>query len=150
MDVDHTIYAPYSRGLGAFGWALVALLTIIVLARLWVLLRRGKCAGELRKFGYWRRCAILAIFALAPVYYVWGSYPDPQFKLSKLKGLTPSQVIARFGLPRDKMHAAPPDDVTNESLLMFEYKDKYRWPSFSYGIMFGKNNQVKYVFVGSH
>ena len=147
---ERTSYAPYCCGMTGYGWAIVAILAVAALGWLWFLIARGRNSRAPRELGYWLHWGALVFLAFFIAYIVWGVYPDPRFRLSKLRGLTPEQVIARLGPPTDKRHAAPPDDTTNESLVVFDYEGRYRWGGFSYGVMFGKNNRVKYVFVGSH
>jgi len=142
-------YYMFNYTMTAFGWSILAIIAILLIAWLWHLIRVGR-RGKLRRSDYWRRWAGTAIAVLAIAYFYWGAFPNPQFTLANLKGLSPAQVIARLGPPTDKRHAAPPDDTTNESLVVFDYEGRYRWGGFSYGVMFGKNNRVKYVFVGSH
>ena len=152
----------YIVGLIADGMAHVAshtpgvpVLTVVIASAVllapWVALWiwRGARPGELRKFAYWARWAAVPVVVLAVWYFFWGAVPNPQFTLSNLKGLTPSQVIARLGSPTDRRYSAPPNTV-DQSALTFDYEDPYRWSGFSYSVIFGKNNRVKWVLVGSH
>jgi hypothetical protein len=86
---------------------------------------------------------------LAVWYFFWGAIPNPQFTLSNLKGLTPAQVIGLLGPPTDKRYSAPPN-TSDQSALTYDYEDPYRWSGFSYSVIFGKNNRVRWVLVGSH
>ena len=149
MHAERTSYAPYCCGLTGYGWAIVTILTAAALVWLWFLVARGRNSGVLRELGYWLHWGALVFLASFIAYIVWGAYPDPQFRLSKLKGLTPEQVIARLGPPTVKSHTAPPD-TANESRLMFDYTDKYRLRGFEYSVIFGRNNRVEWVLVGSH
>ncbi|HTV49298.1 MAG TPA: hypothetical protein VMG59_12740, partial [Phycisphaerae bacterium] len=49
-----------------------------------------------------RRLMFLAAFVFLAVYIVAGIFPDRSFELSKLRGLTPAQIVAKFGKPEFK------------------------------------------------
>ncbi len=90
----------------------------------------------------------LSLLVVASIYVVWGAFPNPAFRISKLKGMTVPQVIARLGTPSGKAYAAPPG-TSGGNLLTYYYEDMYRWPGFEYGVVFGNDVRVKYVVVGS-
>ncbi len=133
----------------------VPVLTIVIVSAVvlapWITLWiwRGTRPGELRGFAYWVRWPAVPVVVLAVWYFFWGAIPNPQFTLSNLKGLTPAQVIARLGSPTDKRYSAPPS-TADQSALTYDYEDPYRWSGFSYSVIFGKNNRVQWVLIGSH
>ncbi len=86
----------------------------------------------------WRTVARVAIASVV-VYLLWGAFPDRSFEISKLRGLTPRQVITQFGKPRMKWWGA--------GNLFFLYDDSWRWRAFRYSIIFKGGHVVK-VSVG--
>ncbi len=130
------------------GWTISIVIAILLMTWICYLIRRGRRRGELRRLGYWRRWAATLIVILSLVYFYWGAFPNPQFTLSNLGGLTPHQVISRVGTPDMRFETTPPDK--NYSALTFDYDDPYRWCGFSYGVIFGRDNRVQWVLVGSH
>jgi hypothetical protein len=150
VSIEHTIYAPYSQGgIGIWGWTTVGVFATIAAIMVCVLLSQGSRPGALRKYTYWRQWAVPIAIILLIAYGIWGAFPDPRFRLSKLRGLTPAQVVARLGPPTDERHVPPPGSSENESLLIYDYASGYRLGGFSYGVIFGKDGRVRYVLVGS-
>lgn len=146
VGADGTYYM-FSYTMTAFGWSILAVIAILLIAWCWHLVRVGR-RGKLRRGDYRRRWAGTFTVVLAIAYFYWGLFPSPQFTLANLKGLTPQQVISRVGTPAMKFQTTPPD--TDCSAMAFDYHDPWRWCGFSYGVIFGRNNRVQWVLVGSH
>ncbi len=85
-----------------------------------------------------RRLILLAVFLLLTGYIVAGIFPDQSLRLSKLRGLTPKQIITKFGRPALKW--------TGAGKLYFGYQDSWRWRAFRYAVIF-KHNRVVAVTV---
>ena len=73
---------------------------------------------------------------LAATYLWYGSRPDPAFRLSRLRGLTVRQVVARLGEPELKWR--------EEGKLVFGYANDWpwRWRLFRYAVIFKKHHVV--------
>ena len=82
-----------------------------------------------------RRLMCLAAFVVLVGYIVAGIVPDRSFEISKLRGLTPQQVITKFGKPRMKWWGA--------GNLFFLYDDSWRWAAFRYSVIFKDGHVVK-------
>lgn len=146
MDEFHTIYVSGCFHFTIVCWTVVVAFAIVLIVRAVCLVVRGRRLGMMQKFGYWRRWGSLLLLVLAGIYIVWGGIPSPAFRLSKLKGMTELQVVARFGKPSDTGYAVPPGTSGG---MTYIYEDQLRWPGFEYGVVFGKNGRVKYVTIGS-
>ncbi len=150
VNIQRFIYDPRSHGgIEAWGWAVAAVFAGIAILMICVLLAQSMRPGAMRKYTYWCQWVWPMVIIALIIYGIWGAYPNPEFKLSELRGLTPSQVIARLGQPMDKRQSPPPGSSSGRSLLTFDYASKYRWGGFDYSVMFGRNGRVKYVLVGS-
>jgi hypothetical protein len=91
------------------------------------------------------RLIILAVFILLAwfaVYIVAGAFPDRSFELSKLRGLTPTQIVAKFGEPTVKW-------TNGNGELNYVYLHSGGWMGYGYEIIFN-NNQVINVAIGTH
>ena len=93
---------------------------------------------ELRALKWW----VSGIFILASaMFFIWGVLPEPAFDLTRLKGLTPAQVVARFG---------PPDmKYTQLGQPVYIYYKPLSWCALSYAVLF-KRGRVYDVASGSH
>jgi hypothetical protein len=95
--------------------------------------------------------AITVIVALI-IYFWCGNYPDPRFQLSRLKGVTPEEVISLCGKPdsddrSERAGSWTPEKESALGRLTFAYEDRWRWRGFEYGIIF-HNNKVDEVRIG--
>lgn len=88
----------------------------------------------------WRTVARVAIASVV-VYLLWGAFPDRSFEISKLRGLTPDQVIARLGEPTSRSRGE------GDGKLFFGYQD-WRWREFRYGVVFRHGHVVKVTVNG--
>jgi len=82
-----------------------------------------------------RRLMFLAAFVFLAVYIVAGIFPDRSFELSKLRGLTPAQIVAKFGKPEFKT-------TDGEGRLWLSYRDSWRWMGFRYSVIFSNNHVI--------
>ncbi len=94
--------------------------------------------GELRRLKWW----VSGIFILTlAAYFIWGLLPEPAFDLARLKGLTPAQIVSRFG---------PPDyKYKRLGRPVYVYHKAFSWCDLSYAVMF-RRGRVYEVAHGSH
>ena len=131
------------------GWYIaIGIFEILAIARIISLILNFRSPAKTKGFGYWRRWVAAFVWISLGTYFFWGMFPNSSFQISKLKGMTKAQVIARFGPPRLQQRAGSPGP-TGEELLTFYYSGRFRWGGFDYSVMFGRNGRVKYVLVGS-
>jgi hypothetical protein len=99
-----------------------------------------------------RRLLIGSLAATVPatLYFWLGNYPDPRFQLSRLKGLTPAEVVSLCGDPDVDLRSArfgswTPEQEATAGPLTFEYEDRWRWRGFGYLVVFhnGKVDQIR-------
>jgi hypothetical protein len=89
---------------------------------------------KIRKY-CWAFALVLLVLLAAFLFY--GAYPDPQFTLANLRGLTPAQITARFGAPYDTV-------AQSGQTFDLVYVSKYKWVRWAYAIEF-TNGQVSDV-----
>ncbi len=82
-----------------------------------------------------RDLLIAGMAVVLVIAYLWfGSYPDPAYRLSRLRGLTEGQVIARLGRPELK--------ATYRGGPVLIYANAWwRWEEYRYSVIF-KNGHV--------
>jgi hypothetical protein len=89
----------------------------------------------------------IVLAALLIWYLVRGAYPDLRFNLNDLRGLTPEQVISRFGPPEIDDRKGPnpwtPAREHEWGPLVFIYEGRHTWLDWGYGIVFEDNHVVK-------
>lgn len=111
-----------------------------------------KTATKARSFRFYRRDPnreyrlvkwwVSGIFILTlAMFFIWGILPEPAFNLAKLKGMTPKQIVSRFG---------PPDvKYTQRRQPVYVYYKALSWCDLSYAVLF-KHGRVCNVAEGSH
>jgi hypothetical protein len=97
-------------------------------------------------------CAVLLAPTLWGIARFWsGARPDPRFNIENVRGLTPDQVIARFGPPRvdprrPEEGGWTPTSEPTSGPLVFNYVDHGSWMGWEHSIFFedGKVSRVQH------
>jgi hypothetical protein len=109
-----------------------------------------------RRQNPWKWVMVFAIVVCAAVYVVRDAYPNPAFNIALLKGMTPDEIVKKFGPPSDDPRApspgGSPSDVwtpARESQLgplTLLYQDSHSFMDYKYNIVF-QDGKVSVVFV---